>query len=69
MRTSLALIKTLHSCLKTIAILGAPIAPFFMDRLYRDVNEGIGVNRDGAENSVHLALFPEPNSNKIDSDA
>jgi isoleucyl-tRNA synthetase len=60
--------QTLHSCLKTIAILGAPIAPFFMDRLYRDVNEGIGVSRDGAENSVHLALFPEPNSNKIDSD-
>ena len=29
-----------------------------MDRLYRDINEGLGVNRDGAENSVHLADFP-----------
>ena len=60
--------QTLHTCLKTIAILGAPIAPFFMDRLFRDVNEGVGVSRDGAESSVHLALFPDSDSKMIDSE-
>ena len=60
--------QTLATCLKTCAILGAPIAPFFMDRLYRDVNEGLGVSRDGAENSVHLADFPKANASIIDKE-
>ncbi len=60
--------QTLATCLKTCAILGSPIAPFFTDRLYRDVNEGLGVSRDGAENSVHLADFPKANASIIDKE-
>ena len=58
--------QTLSYCLKTCAILGSPIAPFFMDRLYRDVNEGLGGSRDGAEFSVHLADFPVADQSVID---
>ncbi|MBM71817.1 MAG: isoleucine--tRNA ligase [Crocinitomicaceae bacterium] len=60
--------QTLATCLKTCAILGSPIAPFFMDRLYRDINEGLGVNRDGAENSVHLADFPIADKSIVDKE-
>jgi len=60
--------QTLATCLKTCAILGSPIAPFFMDRLYRDINEGLGVNRDGAENSVHLADFPVADKSIVDKE-
>ena len=60
--------QTLVTCLRTTAILGSPIAPFFMDRLYRDLNEGLGGSRDGAVNSVHLANFPVSDPSIIDSD-
>ena len=58
--------QTLSTCLKTCAILGSPIAPFFMDRLYRDVNKGKGANWEGAQNSVHLADFPKIDKDVID---
>jgi isoleucyl-tRNA synthetase len=60
--------QTLITCLRTTAILGSPIAPFFMDRLYRDLNDGLGISRDGAENSVHLADFPKADLNIIDAE-
>jgi len=60
--------QTLFTCLRTTAILGSPIAPFFMDRLYRDFNDGIGGSRDGAENSVHLANFPNSDISIVDSE-
>ena len=60
--------QTLVTCLRTTAILGSPIAPFFMDRLYRDLNEGLGGSRNGAVNSVHLANFPVSDPSIIDSD-
>ena len=60
--------QTLVTCLRTTAILGSPIAPFFMDRLYRDLNEGLGGSRDGAVNSVHLANFPVSDPSITDSD-
>lgn len=47
--------QTLYSCLKTVAKLGAPVAPFYMDRLYQDLNEVTG--QETCE-SVHLADFP-----------
>ncbi len=47
--------QTLYHCLDTVARLMAPIAPFFADRLYRDLNTATG--RYQAE-SVHLAAFP-----------
>ena len=40
----------------TVSKLGAPIAPFFMDKLYRDLTQA--TNSENFE-SVHLAKFPE----------
>ena len=47
--------QTLYTCMVTIAKLGAPIAPFFMDRLYLDLNSA--THKETFE-SVHLADFP-----------
>ncbi|WP_268225238.1 isoleucine--tRNA ligase [Sinomicrobium oceani] len=47
--------QTLYTCLEVIARLGAPIAPFYMDRLYRDLTAATG---KGNAESVHLADFP-----------
>ncbi|OUR91609.1 isoleucine--tRNA ligase [Flavobacteriales bacterium 34_180_T64] len=47
--------QTLYTCMVTIAKLGAPIAPFFMDKLYLDLNSVTG--KESFE-SVHLADFP-----------
>jgi len=47
--------QTLYTCLSTVAKLSAPIAPFFMDRLYIDLNAT--TQKEGFE-SVHLAEFP-----------
>ena len=57
--------QTLYTCLDTVAKLSAPIAPFFMDRLYQDLNVVTG--KDKAE-SVHLSNFPVADENKIDTD-
>lgn len=51
----LAAYQTLYTCLLTVVKLIAPIAPFYSDRLYRDLTDGV----QGALESVHLALFPE----------
>ncbi len=56
--------QTLYTCLLTVSKLGAPIAPFFMDRLYRDL---VAVTGDGAK-SVHLSDFPVSNASYIDKD-
>ncbi len=55
--------QTLYTCMLTIAKLGAPIAPFFMDKLYLDLNTVTG--KEGFE-SVHLAHFPVCNESYID---
>ena len=57
--------QTLYTCLETIAKISAPIAPFFMDRLYQDLNAVTGKNQ--AE-SVHLTDFPISNESQIDTD-
>ena len=51
--------QTLYTCLLTVAKLGAPVAPFFMERLYGDLNAVSGQEKF---ESVHLAQFPESNS-------
>jgi isoleucyl-tRNA synthetase len=56
--------QTLYTCLETVSILGAPIAPFFMDQLFTDLNKV--TNRHTAE-SVHLANFPQVDENIIDT--
>lgn len=55
--------QTLYTCLKTVAELGAPIAPFYMDQLYRDLVGGTG---GGNNISVHLVDFPKSDPTKID---
>jgi isoleucyl-tRNA synthetase len=60
--------QTLVACLRTTSILGSPVAPFFMDRLYRDLNEGLGAEKEGAKNSVHLADFPLSDDAIIDGE-
>ncbi|MFT7443093.1 MAG: isoleucyl-tRNA synthetase, partial [Maribacter sp.] len=47
--------QTLYTCMITIAKLGSPIAPFFMDRLYQDLNSVTG--KETSE-SIHLSDFP-----------
>ena len=55
--------QTLYTCLKTIAKMAAPIAPFYMDRLYMDLN---GVTSKEAYASVHLADFPKMDTAFVD---
>ena len=55
--------QTLYTCMLTIAKLGAPIAPFFMDRLYQDLTS---VTQKENFESVHLAEFPKYDSNCVD---
>lgn len=54
--------QTLYECMKTIALLMAPISPFYADRLYRDL-----VHEEDAAYSVHLAKFPVADENAIDN--
>ncbi len=55
----LAAYQTLHEVLVKTAVLAAPIAPFYMDRLWRDLTGG---------ESVHFTLMPESDAKLIDSD-
>ena len=51
----LAAYQTLYTCLETVAMLAAPIAPFITDRIFTDLN---AVSGRHAESSVHLATYP-----------
>ncbi|MBK9698585.1 MAG: isoleucine--tRNA ligase [Flavobacteriales bacterium] len=53
-----AAFRTLHRCLEVVAMLSAPIAPFFSDRLYRDLKGS----------SVHLSDWPKPDESLIDTE-
>ena len=55
--------QTLYSCLETVALLASPIAPFYMDQLFLDLNQ---VSAKHAVTSVHLADFPKVNTAWID---
>ncbi len=55
--------QTLYTCLITIAKLSSPIAPFFSDKLFIDLNK---VTQREVHNSVHLSDFPECNDKLID---
>ena len=57
----IAAYQTLHECLVTVAKLAAPVAPFFMDRLYQDLIQE-------TSNSVHLTDFPTMNPSFINSE-
>ncbi len=57
--------QTLYTCLETVALLAAPIAPFYMDKLFHDLNNVTGKHLD---ESVHLTSFPDYDESMIDSD-
>ena len=56
--------QTLYICLETIAILSAPIAPFYMEKLFGDLNKVTGRH----SGSVHLADFPKADEKLIDNE-
>ena len=55
--------QTLYRCLEVVAQLMSPIAPFFADRLFGDLNKVTGRHKDG---SVHLSLLPSADSLLVD---
>lgn len=55
--------QTLYQCLEVIAQLAAPIAPFFCDRLFVDLNR---MTKRFPVDSVHLTTFPEADESMID---
>ena len=55
--------QTLYTCMTTVAKLAAPIAPFFMDRLYQDLNS---VTQKETSESIHLSDFPKFDENFVD---
>ncbi|MBQ4033079.1 MAG: isoleucine--tRNA ligase, partial [Paludibacteraceae bacterium] len=57
-KDKLSAYQTLYTCLETVSLLMAPIAPFYADRIFRDLNAATG--RHNVE-SVHLATFPKYN--------
>ena len=61
----LAAYQTLYSALETVSILAAPIAPFFMDRLFLDLN---AVSGRHPEISVHIVSMPEFDPSCIDAE-
>ena len=62
-KDKLSAYQTLYTCLEKVSQLAAPIAPFYMERLFIDLNASTGRYK---ENSVHLALFPEFDITLID---
>lgn len=53
---------TLHQCLRTLSQLMAPLAPFYADRLYRDL---MGAGTGNAPMSVHLDRMPQADRNRM----
>jgi isoleucyl-tRNA synthetase len=59
----IAAYQTLYTCLATVSKLIAPVAPFYADRLYQDLDK---TTQKEQCSSVHLAYFPDVNSAFID---
>ena len=59
----IAAYQTLYTCLETVATLMAPVAPFFSDNLFNDLNN---VTRKRKSKSVHLTDFPVYDVNQVD---
>lgn len=55
--------QTLYECLEKVAIMMAPISPFYADKLFGDLNRVAGRQK---VSSVHLAVFPEINAAHVD---
>ncbi len=63
-KDKIAAYQTLYRCLKTISMISAPVAPFFMDKLYNDL---INLDNSNEFKSVHLTEFPTYNEDEIDT--
>jgi len=57
--------QTLYKCLETVAMLSAPIMPFYADKLFKDLNRVSNLHNT---ESVHLAMFPDYNKDHINKD-
>ena len=57
--------QTLYKCLETVAVLMAPISPFYSDKLFKDLNEVSGKHK---VSSVHLVDFPKIREEQTDKD-
>jgi isoleucyl-tRNA synthetase len=57
--------QTLYECLETLALLSAPIAPFFSDWMFQNLN---GVTGRNSSLSAHLAMYPVADESLIDTD-
>ena len=57
--------QTLYTCLEMVAKLAAPIAPFYTDQLYCDLNRISGHEPD---NSIHLTSFPKSDETLINKE-
>jgi len=55
----IAAYQTLYECLVSVAKLMAPVAPFYADRLYQDLNS---ITQQDTASSVHLAYYPKSNN-------
>lgn len=64
-KDKLSAYQTLYICLDTLSRLIAPIAPFFAEQLYRDLNDITGKD---TTKSVHLATFPSYREDYIDKE-
>jgi isoleucyl-tRNA synthetase len=60
----IAAYQTLYECLISVAKLMAPVAPFYSDRLYQDLNS---ITQQETSSSVHLAYYPKSNDAFINS--
>lgn len=63
-KDKIAAYQTLYTCLETVCMLAAPIAPFYSDRLFTDLNN---TTERFKEDSVHLVLFPDYDQSLIDA--
>ena len=60
----IAAYQTLYECLLSVAKMMAPVAPFYADRLYQDLN---GISKRETATSVHLAFYPKSNTAYINA--
>lgn len=61
----IAAYQTLYTCLEQVALMAAPLAPFYAERLFGDLNN---ITNRIATQSVHLALLPKPDLSIVDQD-
>ena len=64
----LSAFQTLHTCLVTVARLIAPFAPFFADKLYKDLTAPALEAEEKKATSVHIASYPIADESLIDKD-